>query len=147
MGDEIMIPLIQKLHEAGTVVVGSSHEFGYTPPRQEMIKRLCKAQTMGCDILKLAVMPQNKQDVKELLSATEEMYHNYAHQPLVTMSMGELGKVSRISGETVGSSMTFGSAGQASAPGQIPLEELREALHVIHKAVAEKESREKRYEL
>lgn len=143
MGDEVVMPLIQGIHEAGAVVVGSSHEFGYTPSREEMIKRLCKAQTMGCDILKLAVMPKTKQDVMELLSATEEMYYNHARQPLVTMSMGELGKVSRISGETVGSSMTFGSAGQTSAPGQIPLEELREALKVIHRAVEEKRSEEK----
>lgn len=143
MGDEIVIPLIRKLHEAEAVVVGSSHEFGYTPPRQEMIERLCKAQTMGCDILKLAVMPENKQDVKELLSATEEMYHNYARQPLVTMSMGELGKVSRLSGELVGSAMTFGAVGQVSAPGQIPLEELREGLKIIHRSVEEKQSKEK----
>ena len=144
MGDEVTMPLIRGIHEAGVVVVGSSHEFGYTPSREEMIKRLCKAQTLGCDILKLAVMPKTKQDVMELLGATEEMYWNYARQPLVTMSMGELGKVSRISGETVGSSMTFGSAGQTSAPGQIPIGELREALKVIHRAVEEKRSKEKR---
>lgn len=143
MGDEVVLSLIQGIHEAGAVVVGSSHEFGYTPSREEMIKRLCRAQTMGCDILKLAVMPKTKRDVMELLSATEEMYYNHARQPLVTMSMGELGKVSRLNGEMIGSSMTFGSAGQASAPGQVPLEELKEALNIIHRAVEEKRSKEK----
>ena len=142
MGDEIIIPLIRGIHEAGVVVVGSSHEFEYTPLRQEMIKRFCKAQNMRCDILKLAVMPQNKGDVMELLSATEEMYKKYAHQPLVTMSMGKLGAVSRLNGELIGSSMTFGAVGETSAPGQIPLDELKEALKIIHRAVEEKRKRE-----
>ncbi len=142
MEDKITAPLIQKIHEAGVVVVGSSHEFECTPLRQEMIRRLCRAQAMGCDILKLAVMPHNKSDVMELLSATEEMYKKYAHQPLVTMSMGKLGAVSRLNGELFGSSMTFGTAGQSSAPGQIPLDELNEALQIIHRAVEEKRKKE-----
>ena len=138
MGDEIVNRMIREIHEAGVTVVGSSHEFGYTPGRKEMIERLCKAQNMGCDILKLAVMPQDKKDVLELLSATEEMYVHHARQPVVTMSMGKLGSVSRLCGEMVGSAMTFGTVGQTSAPGQIPLEELKEALEILHRAMERK---------
>ena len=44
------------------------------------------------------------------------------------MSMGALGAVSRVAGANFGSAVTFGCYGETSAPGQIPLEELRVAL-------------------
>jgi 3-dehydroquinate dehydratase-1 len=68
------------------------------------------------------------------MCATTEMATNYAQKPLVTMSMGGLGAISRLAGEVFGSSMTFGSAGKKSAPGQIPVSELRLCLKTIHNA-------------
>ena len=49
-------------------------------------------------------------------------------QPVVTMSMSKLGAVSRITGEVFGSALTFGTVGEASAPGQIPVKQLTEYL-------------------
>ena len=40
------------------------------------------------------------------------------------MSMGKLGVISRICGEVFGSAVTFGTAGKASAPGQLPANQL-----------------------
>ncbi len=127
--------LIRTIHDAGAAVVGSSHEFGHTPSQQEMVARLCSMQELGCDILKIAVMPQSRGDVLALLCATEEMYTNHARQPVVTMSMGGLGAVSRLCGEAFGSAMTFGAAGQTSAPGQVQVEQLNTALPILHNAM------------
>ena len=127
--------LIRGIHDAGSAVVGSNHEFGYTPSQQEMVTRLCSMQELGCDILKIAVMPRSRRDVLALLSATEEMYTNHARQPVVTMSMGGLGAVSRLCGGAFGSAMTFGAAGQTSAPGQVQVEQLNTALRIIHSAM------------
>lgn len=88
-------------------------------------------QDCGADLLKLAVMPQDAADVLTLLSATLEMSEKYAKQPVVTMSMGAKGAVSRLAGEVFGSAMTFGSAGVASAPGQVSVPELKMALEVL----------------
>ena len=77
-------------------------------------------------------MPKSTKDVITLLSATEEMSANYAQQPIVTMSMSGMGAVSRIAGETFGSAITFGAAKKASAPGQIPVEDLRNVLKILH---------------
>jgi len=44
--------------------------------------------------------------------------------PLAIMSMGELGKISRVSGALTGSVFTFASLHGASAPGQIPIERM-----------------------
>ncbi len=81
-------------------------------------------------------MPRQVSDVLELLSATEEMLRLYTEKPLITMSMGPLGMISRLSGEAFGSAMTFGSGKKASAPGQIPAEELKKVLDVIHEYMA-----------
>ena len=78
-------------------------------------------------------MPQNKKDVLTLLAATEEMTSEYADRPIITMSMGGIGVVSRIAGEIFGSAMTFGAATKASAPGQLNVKELADVLEVVHK--------------
>ena len=90
---------------------------------------------MGCDILKLAVMPRNAGDVLTLLGATEEMNRCHARQPVVTMSMSGQGVISRLCGEIFGSAMTFGAVGQVSAPGQVQIEDLNAVLQMIHDAV------------
>lgn len=92
-------------------------------------------QSLGADILKIAVMPQKPADILTLLLATEEMHRKYAKCPLITMSMSGMGIVSRICGETFGSAVTFGAASKASAPGQIGTKELAESLRIIHKAL------------
>ena len=130
--------LIADIHDARTKVVGSNHDFAKTPPKGEMISCLKEMQEKGADIPKLAVMPQCEEDVKELMTATKEMVDVYADRPIVTMSMGELGKPSRIEGELFGSAITFGSAKKASAPGQIEVIALRKHLEEIHKKRVEK---------
>ena len=124
--------LIEELKKLGSKVIVSSHDFNKTPQKNEMIGRLCEMQKMGADIVKLAVMPQSVKDVLELLAATEEMNRLYAKQPIVTMSMAGQGVISRLAGELVGSAMTFGTAGKASAPGQIDVKELDFILTTIH---------------
>lgn len=116
--------LIAEAHAHGVKVVCSSHDFAQTPSREEMVSRLCAMQAAGADLPKLAVMPQNRRDVLSLLEATAEMADLHPETPVITMSMGALGGVSRICGEAMGSAMTFACAGKASAPGQIELDVL-----------------------
>ncbi|MBR2674665.1 MAG: type I 3-dehydroquinate dehydratase [Mogibacterium sp.] len=131
-GDEIADRIIEAAHSAGVKVISSSHDFAYTPSKEEIISRLCKMQDMGADVLKIAVMPKDKKDVLTLMSATEEMAREYADRPIITMSMGNIGVVSRIAGGIFGSTLTFGAAAKTSAPGQIGVEELKRAVEIIH---------------
>jgi 3-dehydroquinate dehydratase-1 len=135
LGDEVVEGNIKNIHEAGVFVVGSNHDFFKTPDKDEIVTRLRKMQEMEADIPKIAVMPQSSEDVLTLLSATNEMYTKYADRPLITMSMGPLGVISRLCGEVFGSALTFGAVGQTSAPGQIPVEELATTLNILHKAL------------
>ena len=88
-------------------------------------------QHFHADIIKIAVMPKNKEDVIALLLATEEMVSKHAKCPVVSMSMSKLGIISRVSGELFGSAITFASAGIASAPGQIPVESMKMVLDIL----------------
>lgn len=124
--------LIAFCQENSCKVVASNHEFYKTPKQEEIVSRLQHMQDIGADILKIAVMPQSRKDVLVLLQATEEMTDIYAKKPVVTMSMAGLGTISRISGEIFGSAITFGSMKEASAPGQLQLQELRNMLEMIH---------------
>lgn len=124
--------LVEQAHTAGVPVVCSSHDFAKTPPRAELVERMVQMQQAGADLPKLAVMPQSRTDVLELLTATAEMADLHPETPVITMSMGALGAVSRLAGEAFGSAMTFANPGQASAPGQVSLDIVNEVLDALH---------------
>lgn len=134
-GDAIVTKIIDGAHAAGVKVIASNHDFHKTPEKSDIIYRLRKMQDMNADIPKIAVMPQNKKDVLTLLSATEEMTSLYADRPIITMSMAGTGVISRLCGEVFGSSMTFGAAKKASAPGQMDVKDLETVLGLLHSAM------------
>jgi len=134
-GDAIVTKIIDGAHAAGVKVIASNHDFHKTPEKSDIIYRLRKMQDMNADIPKIAVMPQNKKDVLTLLSATEEMTSLYADRPIITMSMAGTGVISRLCGEVFGSSMTFGAAKKASAPGQMGVKDLETVLGLLHSAM------------
>ena len=134
-GDDAVKAVVETAHENGVKVIASNHDFHKTPAKEEIVSRLRKMQELGADILKIAVMPQNKKDVLTLLAATEEMASEYADRPIITMSMSETGVISRLSGEVFGSALTFGAVGKVSAPGQMGIEDLTIVLGLLHKSL------------
>ncbi|WP_125770875.1 type I 3-dehydroquinate dehydratase [Companilactobacillus furfuricola] len=119
--------LIQAADQAGIVTIMSNHDFSQTPAKDEIIKRLTQMQAAGANVAKIAVKPNDPQDVLTLLSATEQA-HKALDCPLITMSMGNLGKVTRTAGKQLGSSLTFAAVKNSSAPGQIQIDRLRTIL-------------------
>lgn len=122
---------IKALHKMGAYIIASHHDFNETPPKDVLDMLLSEMQSSGADVVKLAVMPNTANDVLALLGATVDFKSKYADSLLITMSMGKLGMVSRISGETFGSCLTFGNPGEASAPGQIEVQKLAEILDIL----------------
>ena len=122
---------IVKSLKKNVVVVGSYHDFDKTPSYDEIIKRLCFMKSQGVSIPKLACMPQNRHDVVTLMEATQDFVSKNVGLPVITMSMGDYGKVSRVAGKSFGSAMTFGCLGKASAPGQINVDDLRAILNIL----------------
>jgi len=129
----VVTHVVAQAHKAGTKVVMSNHDFQATPATEEIVARLLKQEAMGADVLKIAVMPKDAGDVLKLLDATWQVRQR-SDRPLLTMSMGGTGVVSRLAGETFGQALTFGMIGTPSAPGQVEVDRLRGVLDVIHDA-------------
>ena len=126
---------IAMLQEMGVYVIASHHDFEQTPDPEVIRMLLEQIRESGADVVKLAVMPQNMWDVLHLLEETNRFHENHPDHPLITMSMGAKGGISRVAGEFFGSCVTFGAGGQASAPGQLPVKQLEEILHILHQSV------------
>lgn len=135
MDRDITASLVEYAHSRGVAVIGSNHHFHETPAKEEMVDILRRMQELDADIPKLAVMPANKRDMMALLEATLEMSEDFADRPIITMSMGRDGMMSRVAGEIFGSAMTFGAVKKASAPGQIEAKALSNLLYEIHKNI------------
>ncbi|WP_333663974.1 type I 3-dehydroquinate dehydratase [Acinetobacter sp.] len=121
---------VKLAHDKKVLIVMSNHDFQKTPSEDEIVKRLLKQDELGADILKIAVMPQSKQDVFTLMNATLKVSQQ-SKKPLLTMSMGKLGTISRIATANMGGSFSFGMIGEASAPGQIDVTQLKQFLKTV----------------
>jgi 3-dehydroquinate dehydratase-1 len=118
----------------GVGLVCSYHNFQETPPEAELAARFRRARELGGDVAKVAVMPRSQGDVITLLSATLQASQQL-DIPLISMSMGALGALSRIAGFAFGSALSFGVGAGAAAPGQKPIGELRSAIEITRKAM------------
>ncbi|EXC49455.1 catabolic 3-dehydroquinate dehydratase [Acinetobacter baumannii 99063] len=127
---KVVSEIVQKAHQKKVLVVMSNHDFQKTPNQDEIEKRLLKQDQMGADVLKIAVMPKSKQDVFTLMNATLKVSQKTT-KPLLTMSMGQLGTISRVATANMGGSYSFGMIGQASAPGQIDVTKLKQILQTV----------------
>lgn len=125
--------LIPRLQREGVVIIASSHDFNKTDSEEVLVKRFQDMDATGADILKMAVMPKGFGDVAAIMQATSRMATEFTDRPLISMAMGSIGSITRISGENFHSSVTFGTVGAASAPGQISIGELRAMMEALHR--------------
>ncbi|MDJ0831844.1 MAG: type I 3-dehydroquinate dehydratase [Desulfobacterales bacterium] len=124
--------ILKDAKQYGSKVILSFHDFEKTPEEADILDRLVQAQNMGAHIAKAAVMPNNHNDIMVLLNATLKARTETLQIPIITMSMGKLGLVTRIVGGLFGSDITFAMGKDASSPGQIPVEDIRKAMAVIY---------------
>jgi 3-dehydroquinate dehydratase-1 len=120
--------------EHGIALIGSYHNFQSTPDAAALAARFALAHTLDADIAKVAVMPQSPPDVLTLLGATFAASQSLPI-PLISMSMGPYGSLSRMVGFVYGSALSFAVGKSSSAPGQVPIEDLRAVLATVRKTV------------
>ena len=121
--------LIAEIKKNGAKVIGSNHHFDNTPSNGEIIDIMKKMEEQGADICKIAVMPEAKEDVERFMDVSSQL-KDILNVPIITMSMGELGAVSRICTNITASSVSFAAGVDASAPGQVKADILRKLLKV-----------------
>ena len=118
---------------SGTQLILSFHDFRATPDAAAMYGKFERAHALGGDVAKVAVMPNDPGDVLALLDATFKA-HKSLEIPLIGISMGTLGVASRVFGWMFGSAVTFAEGEAGTAPGQLPIDELKAALRILQPA-------------
>jgi 3-dehydroquinate dehydratase-1 len=118
----------------GVALVCSYHNFEGTPALPQLAAEFDRAVALQGDVAKVAVMARIPDDAFTLLAATRAASQRL-DLPLIGISMGPHGATSRVIGFTFGSALTFGAAAASSAPGQMPVGELRTAIETVRKAL------------
>jgi len=121
----------------GIKLVLSYHNFSCTPDQETLAAKFLSAEQAGADVAKVAVMPRSLDDVLTLLAATREA-SKVVHIPVISMSMGSLGGITRMVGGVFGSALSFAVGAAGSAPGQLPIEDLNAVLQIVHKSMINK---------
>ena len=124
-------------HAHGVQLLLSFHNFQSTPAQELLCQRFAQAQALGADVAKIAVMPQRLEDVLAVLAATLESSQKL-DIPVASMSMGGFGALTRLVGGMFGSAMSFAVGAAASAPGQVPIEDMHTVLAILQKSLAPK---------
>ena len=117
----------------GQSLVLSFHDFQSTPAPEMLLQKFLQAERLGADVAKLAVMPRGMEDVHALLGALLQAQRAVGI-PVAGMAMGGLGAVSRLCGGLFGSALTFAVGASASAPGQMPIDDVRAGLAILARA-------------
>ena len=128
-------------HALSIDVVASFHDFEATPADEALEEVLARMAREGADLAKIAVWPTSTDDVARLLGVCARATAGAGERsglgvPVAAMSMGALGAVSRVA-PAFGSALTFvvvpdeqGEA-RASAPGQLPIQDVRRCLELL----------------
>ena len=128
-------------HGLGIDVVASFHDFEATPADEVLEEVLARMAREGADLAKIAVWPTSAHDVARLLGVCARATVGAGERsglgvPVAAMSMGALGAVSRVA-PTFGSALTFAvvpdeqGQARASAPGQLPIQDVRRCLELL----------------
>lgn len=117
---------IKEAHHQGIQTVMSYHNFHKTLNRDTLHLYAEQMISAGAAVIKFALMPTTNEDVLSVLQFTKELTERYPELPRITMSMGQLGQMTRTCGHVFGNCLTFGTLGQASAPGQVEVAVLKQ---------------------
>lgn len=129
----------EQAHGLGIDVVASFHDFEATPADEVLEEVLARMAREGADLAKIAVWPTGADDVARLLGVCARATAGAGTGlgvPVATMSMGALGAVSRVA-PAFGSALTFAvvpdeqGQARASAPGQLPIQDVRRCLELL----------------
>lgn len=129
---EFIEMVVVRAKALGVKLIFSYHNFQETPAEEFLAGKLAEAEKTGADIAKIAVMPKDYNDVLTLLTVTNTARNGQVGIPMITISMGEAGRISRLAGGLFGSDITFGAGRESSAPGQMAFHELQAGMALLY---------------
>lgn len=131
---ENIVFLREIAHKNAKKIIASFHQHEYTPTRESLLQKLEEVERYGLDVAKIAVMPRCMEDVVTLLGVLVEANQKMSI-PIIVVAMGQYGVITRMVGGAFGSALTFAVGHSASAPGQVPIDDLRMVLNSIERAM------------
>ena len=110
----------------GKPAIVSYHDFQAMPDDKELEVIYSRMKQAGAAIAKIAVTPQEKMDNLRILQFLLE-----ADLPLCMIAMGDLGRHMRAIAPLYGSALTYAYVADSTAPGQLSLSELCQAMRLL----------------
>jgi 3-dehydroquinate dehydratase type I len=112
----------------GSRVIVSTHLAEHTPTKDDLLVLLEESIRAGGDIVKIVTMANSLEDNLRMLELVSEAKKRKID--IIAFCMGPLGRMSRVFSLLMGGYLTFTSleTGEESAPGQIPVQEMKRLL-------------------
>lgn len=124
----ILSEVIKVARKNKKVIIISWHNFKMTPNDKMLRDILNKAKRNGATLVKIAVKANKLEDVNRLMRFTIEN----KSKNIITISLGEIGSISRLTFPGLGSLITYAYINRPSGLGQRTLDELREHLRMYY---------------
>ncbi|WP_448584089.1 type I 3-dehydroquinate dehydratase [Thermocrinis sp.] len=120
LSSQALIPYVRNITKnSGKKLIISYHNFELTPANWIIREIFREGRRWGADVVKVAVKANSYEDSARLLCIARQ-----EEGQKIIISMGRYGKISRISGFIFGSVISYAYYKQATAEGQLSLEEM-----------------------
>lgn len=118
--------LIQKIQEAGLKTIISYHNLQKVLPNEEIVKMLKKQQETNGDIVKAIFHMDTFHQLVLLSKAVDDAKKEFLTKPVILGGDGNMGMITRLAAESIGSAMTYVAGGTASShPSQMDIRDLK----------------------
>ena len=130
--------LVKELRDAAIIL--SEHVYTGPYSADYIYNRLKELSEYNADVLKYVIMPDTKHDVMQLMEGVIRYKEEYPDRYVIAHAMGEIGLISRLSAELIGSEVAFAALDEESAPGQIDVDTMKACLDTIHEQLVSGEN-------
>lgn len=127
----VLSEVVRSARKNKKMVIVSWHNFKMTPNDKMLKDTLNKAKRSGAHLVKIAVKANKAEDLNRLMRWTIEN----RSKNIITISLGEIGSISRLIFPGLGSLITYAYINKPSGLGQRPLDELRGHLRTYYPQV------------
>ena len=124
----ILSEVVKTARKNKKIVIISWHNFKMTPNDKMLKDILTKAKKSGAHLIKIAAKANREKDLNRLMRFTIEN----KSKNIITISLGEIGSISRLTFPGLGSLITYAYINKPSGLGQRTLDELQEHLRVYY---------------
>ncbi len=124
----ILSEVVKTARKNKKIVIISWHNFKITPNDKILKDILSKAKRSGAHLVKIASKANKEEDLNRLMRFTIAN----KSKNIITISLGEIGSISRLTFPRFGSLITYAFINKPSGLGQRTLDELREHLRAYY---------------